>query len=81
MLARLERKIPQQSPSEREQLLSVAAKSAVEPDLTIDTEDIMKMEELIEALRNVISEENKLSSPRCSKRSPSFLRLRPKLFA
>jgi hypothetical protein len=49
----------QQSPSEREQLLSVAAKSAVEPDLTIDTEDNMKMEELIEALRNVISEENK----------------------
>lgn len=50
---------PQQSPSEREQLLSVAAKSAVEHDLTIDTEDNMKIEELIEALRNVISEENK----------------------
>lgn len=48
-----------QPSSEREQLLSVAAKSAVEPDLTIDTEDNMKIEELIEALRSVISEENK----------------------
>jgi hypothetical protein len=47
-----------QPSSEREQSLSTA-KSAVEPDLTIDTEDNMKIEELIEALRSVISEENK----------------------
>jgi hypothetical protein len=48
-----------QSPSDREaELLSLATKLAAEHDLTIDTEDIMKIEELLEAFRKVVSEEN-----------------------
>lgn len=48
-----------QSQADREvELLSVATKLATDHDLTIDTEDTMKIEELIEAFRKVISEEN-----------------------